>query len=146
VTFISILAGGLAIVLNLTGSKTGSIVITTMIAATLGGLNRIMEEKILIFLMAGVTALPRLLPMWFFSGRTFSPFLTAWLKFVPVAVLAAMVGPELFLKKGELYLSVSNLYLWAALPTLVVGFWKKNLVLTVVTGIVALALLRLFLA
>lgn len=100
---------------------------------------------LIIFLMAAVTALPRLVPMWMLPGKSLSPFFVSWLKFVPVAVMSAMAAQALFLQGGRLYLSPSNLYLWAFLPTLVVGIWKRIFFLTVLTGVVSLALLRFFL-
>lgn len=96
----------------------------------------------LTLLMALVTALPRLLPMWFLPGRRLPSALSAWLRFIPVAVIAAILGTQLFVKEGDLFLSRSNLYLWAAFPTFAVGVWKRNLALTVVTGIGSLALIR----
>ena len=41
--------------------------------------------------MGLVTYLPRLLPAWFLRGRELPPFLVAWLRYVPVAVLAALL-------------------------------------------------------
>ena len=92
-----------------------------------------------------VTYLPRLLPAWFLRGRKLHPFLEAWLKYVPVAVLAALLLPSLLVENGNLKLEWSNLYLWAALPS---GFtaWKtRNMFATILVGMIVVALVRLIL-
>ena len=92
-----------------------------------------------------VTYLPRLLPAWFLRGRKLHPFLEAWLKYVPVAVLAALLLPSLLIENGKINLEWSNLYLWAALPA---GFtaWKtRNMFATILVGMLVVALVRLIL-
>ncbi len=93
--------------------------------------------------MALVTYLPRLLPAWFLRGRTLPPFVVAWLRYVPVAVLAALLLPSLLLAEGGLNLSWHNLYLWAALPAIFVAWKSKNMFATVLTGMALVALARL---
>ena len=44
--------------------------------------------------MAVVTYLPRLMPTWFLSSRSLPHWLVVWLRFVPVAVLSAMLFPS----------------------------------------------------
>jgi branched-subunit amino acid transport protein len=101
---------------------------------------------IAILLMALVTFLPRFLPLLFLSKRKLSPLAESWLSYVPVAVLAALLGPGLFLKNG--YFSLvpsSNPYFLAALPSFAIALWTRNMFLAVLTGIGSVALLRLFL-
>jgi branched-subunit amino acid transport protein len=107
-----------------------------------------MEEKLIlwtILLMALVTVLPRLLPVWLLAGRDLPPLVVAWLRYVPVAVLAAMLAPELLLREGDVDLSWSNLYFWVSIPTLLVAWKTRSLFLTVITGMGGIALLRLML-
>jgi branched-subunit amino acid transport protein len=94
--------------------------------------------------MALVTYLPRLLPAWFLRGRSLPPFLVAWLRYVPVAVLAALLLPSLLVDGGKLNLAWNNLYLWAALPAGIVAWRSKNMFATVLTGMILVALVRLF--
>lgn len=93
--------------------------------------------------MALVTYLPRLLPAWFLRGRSLPPFLVAWLRYVPVAVLAALLLPSLLVADGGLNFAWVNLYLWAALPAVIVAWKSKNMFATVLTGMVLVALARL---
>jgi len=93
--------------------------------------------------MGLVTYLPRLLPAWFLRGRELPPFLVAWLHYVPVAVLAALLVPFLLVQNGELALHWNNLYLWAALPAVCVAWKTKNMFVTVLVGMAVVALARL---
>ena len=93
--------------------------------------------------MALVTYLPRLLPAWFLRGRRLHPFIEAWLKYVPVAVLAALLLPSLLIEGEQIHLAWDNLYLWAALPCIFIAWKWKSLFGTVLVGMVLVALARL---
>lgn len=101
-----------------------------------------------IFLCIGgmtlVTAIPRILPITLLAGRTLPPLLTCWLSFVPVSVLAALLAPELLLSGGTLNISTGNLFLLAALPTLLVSWFTKSFVGAVAVGMGTVALSRYF--
>lgn len=90
-----------------------------------------------------VTYLPRVLPAWFLQGRTLHPFLTAWLKYVPVAVLAALLLPSLLVADGKFNLAWNNLYLWAAIPAALVALKTRSMFATVLVGMGVVALVRL---
>jgi branched-subunit amino acid transport protein len=93
--------------------------------------------------MGLVTYLPRLLPVWLLSSRRLPAAVVTWLRYVPASVLAAMLFPAIFTQQGALNLQPGNLSLWAALPTLLVAWKTRSLFYAVVTGIAAIALLRL---
>lgn len=104
-----------------------------------------MAETILLITFAGmtlVTYLPRLLPAWLLRERTLPPFLIAWLRYIPVAVLAALLLPSLVVQENTINISAQNLYLWAALPAGWVAWKKKSLFGTVITGMLIIALVR----
>jgi branched-subunit amino acid transport protein len=92
--------------------------------------------------MGVVTYLPRLLPVWVLSQRTLPPLAVAWLRFVPVAVLAALLLPGLVMPEQRLDLSFNNLYLWAAIPAIVVAWRTRSFFGTVLVGMGLVALLR----
>ena len=94
--------------------------------------------------MALVTYLPRLLPAWFLRGRELPGFIAAWLRYIPAAVLAALLLPSLLVEGGKLNLVWDNLYLWAALPALLVAWETRNMFATLFTGMAVVALVRLF--
>ena len=92
--------------------------------------------------MALVTFIPRLLPAWFLREKKLPPFLISWLKFVPVAVLAALLLPSLLIQDGKMNLSINNLYIWAALPAGYIAWKKKSLFGTVIVGMLVVAASR----
>ena len=91
---------------------------------------------------AAVTALPRVLPIMFLSAESLPPLALRWLSFVPVAVMAALLGPDVLVQGGALALHADNIYLTAALPALLVGWWSKSFFGTIATGMGTVALLR----
>jgi branched-subunit amino acid transport protein len=98
--------------------------------------------------MLAVTYLPRLLPLWLFTAKPLPPLVIAWLRYVPVAVLAALLLPALVIaeqNEGQsLDLSGSNLFLWAAIPTFIVAWKTRSLFGPVVVGMVIVAAVRFF--
>jgi len=64
------------------------------------------------------------------------------LHYVPPAVLSAIVFPELFLQAGTLDVSVHNVRLLAGLVAIVVAWYSKNTLLTIVIGMLALILFQ----
>ncbi len=95
--------------------------------------------------MAIVTYLPRLLPAWFLRNQKLPEFVIAWLRYVPVAVLAALLLPSLLIQNQELNFRIDNIYLWAALPAIMVAWYKKSLFGTVITGMLVVAIARFIL-
>ncbi len=64
------------------------------------------------------------------------------LRFVPVAVLPAIIFPELLIRDGSLYLSPGNERLLAGLLAVLVAWRTKNALLTIVVGMAVLLLMQ----
>jgi len=64
------------------------------------------------------------------------------LRLVPPAVMSAIIAPDLLLPDGVLNLSATNLRLLAGLLATLVAWRTKNVVLTILVGMVALLLLQ----
>jgi branched-subunit amino acid transport protein len=64
------------------------------------------------------------------------------LHYVPPAVLSAIVFPELFLTDGALNLSFGNYRLLAGVIAMMVAWFTKNTLITIIVGMIALLLLR----
>lgn len=106
-----------------------------------------MEEHLIFFTiigMAGVTYLPRLIPLLALSGKELPPPVVAWLRHVPASVLAAMLLPAILFKDGALSFGLENLFFWAALPTLIAAILTKSLFIPVIVGMLVVILGRLF--
>jgi branched-subunit amino acid transport protein len=68
------------------------------------------------------------------------------LHYVPPAVLSAIVFPELFLNdSGMMNLSLENARLLAGLVAVLVAWFSKNTLITIITGMIALFLLQFLL-
>jgi len=102
------------------------------------------QQTILITIlgMTIVTYLPRLLPMTLLSSRKLPDAVVTWLRYVPVAVLAAMLLPALLAPEGQIDLSRRNVFLWAALPTFYIAWKKRSLFGSVILGMALVALAR----
>jgi branched-subunit amino acid transport protein len=64
------------------------------------------------------------------------------LKYVPPAVLAAIIVPEVLLRDGAMDVSYTNAPLVASLVAFIVSWRTKNLLLTIIIGMGALWLWR----
>lgn len=90
-----------------------------------------------------VTVIPRVLPLVVLSRAQLSDSVVRWLSFVPIAVLAALLGQSVLLSDGQIRLPPQNLAPLAIVPALLVALLTRSLIGTVLAGVVAMALLRL---
>lgn len=67
------------------------------------------------------------------------------LHYVPPAVLSAIIFPELFLQNQHLDISLGNHRLLAGLVAVITAYLTKNTLVTILVGMLALALLQVFL-
>jgi branched-subunit amino acid transport protein len=105
-----------------------------------------MDQRIVFLTLLGmtvVTYVPRLVPLWFLSSRSLPAVVVSWLRHVPVAVLAAMLLPSILISDQQVNLDLSNTFLWACIPTLLVAWKTRSLFGSVVAGMVTVAVLRL---
>jgi branched-subunit amino acid transport protein len=93
-----------------------------------------MNEFFLIGGMAIVTFAIRY-PVLALSGRfQLSERFLQILRYVPPVVLTAIVVPTVLMPENQLLLSYTNARLVGAIAALLVGLWRKNLLLTIVVG------------
>lgn len=94
-----------------------------------------MNEVYLIAGMAGVTFLIRYI-MHPASGRMeFPELLERTLAYVPPAVLTAIILPAIVFPSGQTpSVSFENPYLIGGIGAFAVGWWTKNLLVTIVAG------------
>jgi branched-subunit amino acid transport protein len=89
---------------------------------------------ILVVGMGLVTYIPRWLPIFFLSRRQLPQWFSEWLDLIPVAILSALVFPELVTGGNPRQLDFSQPQLWVALPTFLFALKTKSLGGTVVVG------------
>lgn len=93
-----------------------------------------MNEFLLIGGMALVTFAIRY-PVIAFSGRIkLSPPFLQLLRYVPPAVLTAIVFPAVLMPESSLWIAPTNARLIGAIAAVLVGIWRKNLLLTIGVG------------
>lgn len=107
-----------------------------------------MDQKLVFLTILGmmlVTYLPRLIPAWFLATRNLPRVVITWLRYVPAAVLSAMLFPSILIQDQSIHLSLENLYLLAFFPTLLAAWKTRSLFGAVVIGMATIALSRLLL-
>jgi branched-subunit amino acid transport protein len=67
------------------------------------------------------------------------------LRFVPIAVLSAIIAPELGYSNNMLAISPTNPRLLAGIVAALVAYWTKNVVWTLLAGMAVFWILRLWL-
>jgi branched-subunit amino acid transport protein len=102
------------------------------------------ETWVTILLAALVSFGLRYLPMKVLEGRQLAPWLERALRYVPAATLSGLVFPALLLENNELALSLVNDRLLAGLLAIVIAYFSRNAILTIVGGLVALWILQRF--
>jgi branched-subunit amino acid transport protein len=96
-------------------------------------------EKLLIFIgMALATYFTRY-AMIAALGREVPLLLRRWLRYVPAAVLAALVAPVALAPQGDLEI---GLRAWAMLAGVIIAWRTRNVLLTILGGIAAFWLLE----
>ena len=96
-----------------------------------------------VILVAGVlTYAIRLSAIVIFDQKPFPPLIQRALRFVPPAVLSAIIFPELLAHDGVVELSFQNARLLAGLLAILVAWRTKSVLLTILVGMVALWLLQ----
>ncbi len=101
-----------------------------------------MNEPLLIGGMLLATFLTRYPMMLLVSRIDIPEELTRAFKYVPIAVLSAIIAPLIFVQDNTLSLSPNNHFLLAAIVAGLVSWRTKNLLLTILVGMGALLLFR----
>jgi branched-subunit amino acid transport protein len=65
------------------------------------------------------------------------------LRFVPPAVLSAIIFPEVLMPSGQFDASLNNHRLLAGVVAVLVAWWTKNTLVTILAGMLALLILQL---
>lgn len=92
------------------------------------------EYIILLLAMGLVTYLPRWLPLFVLSDRKLPDWLVEWLDMIPVAILSALLIPELVITGEPRHLDLLTPELLVAIPTFMFAYFTKSLGGTVIVG------------
>ena len=100
----------------------------------------------LVMILGGLITFGMRFSLIYLFGRLHVPeTMRRALHYVPPAVLSAIIFPELFLRDGGLDISMENTRLLAGLIAVVVAWFSKNTLITIIAGMIALFLVQYFL-
>jgi branched-subunit amino acid transport protein len=104
-----------------------------------------MTELWIVLLAAGLlTFLTRLSFISLLANREIPPIAMQALRYVPPAVLTAIVFPELLIREAEIDVSTDNPRLIAGIIAIMVAWRFRNVFATIAAGMLSLWLLRAF--
>lgn len=92
------------------------------------------EYLLLLIGMGLVTFIPRWLPLFYLSRRALPQWFVDWLELIPVAILSALILPELVIAGDPRHLSLFRPHLLVAVPTFLFALKTRSLGGTVVVG------------
>ncbi|GGG13484.1 branched-chain amino acid ABC transporter [Lysinibacillus alkalisoli] len=101
------------------------------------------EMVLIIIGCAIVTWLPRVIPFIFVRAIKLPDIVLRWLHYIPVCILSALVIESLLDTSGTI-VSIKWPIFFTFVPTLFIALWTKSLSITVLAGIVIMALVRYF--
>ena len=88
------------------------------------------------------TVLPRILPLYAFS-RELPAFVKTWLNYIPAAVMAALVAPDLLFYGGTFNPDpLNNVFLVAGIASMIFAIVSKNFFATIVFAMAFVAGMR----
>lgn len=94
---------------------------------------------ILIICVSLATYVSRGLPILYLSSRELPEDLKTWMKYIPPAIFAALIVPDIMLLDGEV--SIINPKSIAAFIALLVACKTKSMTITIIAGVSILSLL-----
>ena len=97
----------------------------------------------LVFLLGGLITFGMRLSFIYLFGRFDIPLtVQRAMRFVPPAVLSAIIFPEVLMPNDQFDLSLGNHRWMAGLVAVLVALWTKNNLLTILAGMIALLILQ----
>lgn len=93
------------------------------------------------FVVGLLTYATRLSFILIFGRRDIPSRIRQALRFVPPAVLTAIIFPEILIRDGQVEISLGNEWLIAGVAAAVVAWFSKNVVATITAGMAVLILI-----
>ncbi|MGB9812726.1 MAG: AzlD domain-containing protein [Thermovenabulum sp.] len=94
--------------------------------------------------MSVVTYISRMIPAVVLSKRNIPEIFIKFLSYIPVTVLSALFFPSILVVDNKINISTSNTLLITSLLTFPLAYKTKNMFLTVIVGMIIIALLNKF--
>ena len=97
-----------------------------------------------IFICGFLTFLMRFIPISEFMPKTMPPLWIEAMRFVPIAVLTAIITPAILIPNGETIMLAGNFRLPTAILAIMVALWTRSVVATLIAGMGCIWLLGWF--
>jgi branched-subunit amino acid transport protein len=97
-------------------------------------------EKVLIFAGMALATYATRYTMIAVLGQEIPPLLRRWLRYVPAAVLAALVAPAALAPQGKLEFGIRA---WALVAATAIAWLTRNVLATIAAGLVVFWILRI---
>jgi len=70
-----------------------------------------------------------------------------WLNYIPICILTALIVEHIWIIDGQgiSAVSIDLPFVYALIATIIVAIWSRSLALTVLVGVIAMAIIRYFL-
>lgn len=75
------------------------------------------------------------------GGNKIPEKLRKYLSFIAPAILTALIAPSIFTVEGKLDLSINNYYLPAAVITVILAYFSKSMLASIIVGLSSVALM-----
>ena len=99
------------------------------------------EVLVLILLCMAVTIVPRVAPFLAARRMRLAPWAVAWFRFLPSAILSALLLPALLKPGGEWLTSVWSPEILAAFVAAAIAVKTRSIILTIIIGMLVYAVL-----
>lgn len=103
----------------------------------------VQNEYIFVIILGAAIAtyLTRFPLMLFLGKKELPPQLKRYMNYLAPAILTALIAPMIFTKQGNLDLTLSNHYIFAALATALTAYFSRSMLLSIITGLALVAFL-----
>ena len=93
-----------------------------------------------------VTWIPRIVPFILVKKIELPKVIMRWLSYIPICILTALIVERIWIidGKGFAAISIDLPFIYALIPTIIVAIWSRSLSITVLVGVIAMALVRYF--
>lgn len=95
-----------------------------------------------IFAAGILTYLPRLLPLLVLKKISLPSWFEKWMSYLPTTIFASLIATDIFFWEGKFQLNMwDNLKLIPSLLTVIIAYQTKNMILSILMGMVSISLL-----
>lgn len=92
-----------------------------------------------------VTWIPRVFPFFLSKRVDFPAWFTRFLSYIPICVLTALLFQSILKTQATGFPTIKTIEAISCIPTFLVAIRTKDLMKTVIVGVLTIALLRIFL-